>query len=265
MGGAQPAQTPATISTFPINTVSATAKPSHQIDRAKRRFLRPSVWKALCTPCIRWMKSASLRGEIKGHEPRRRESGHHHRVDITLEGVGGVAQFVVRDNLSRRNLGPLDPTKGEVREVKEREEADREAGPDHRAAGERRLHAPVELVRHRPRRDRPQLQPYREGNVQHEDRQESRPGDPDERTEIVLEEIGVVVNRPRPLKDFQVADHVEDDKPDKPHAGERHEDLRADAGVNKRAEERPRAARAPGSGGPFGCRGEVAGEGMAAS
>ena len=74
----------------------------------------------------------------------------------------------------------VNPAKGEVREVEEREQPDHNSGPDHRATEDRCLHVATKLIRHRPRRDRPQLQPNREHDVQDENGQQSTASDPEE-------------------------------------------------------------------------------------
>ena len=60
------------------------------------------------------------------------------------------------------------------------------------------------MVRDRPRRDRPQLQPHGQSDVQHEDREQPRAGHPDQHAEIVLEEVGVVVDASGPWKTFRL-------------------------------------------------------------
>jgi len=82
--------------------------------------------------------------------------------------------------------------------------------------------------------------------VQHEDREQSAAGQPEKHSDVVLEEVGVVL-LPQALKEFQVAIMWTMTNPTSP-AGEGHQHLGADGGIHGGLEECPGI----GTGGGFG-------------
>ena len=78
--------------------------------------------------------------------------------------------------------------------------------------------------------------------MQHEDREQPRAGNPDQRTEVVLEKIGIAVDGIRPTEHLQIADHVEDDKRHQSNPGQGHNDLGTNARIEQCQKERPRTA-----------------------